>query len=125
MPKEIIQDYGYQVTQRFLFAVDRILGNRANGKITQQRLGDSIGINSSNINRLRSDPDRKVTLEACCRLCDQFKVSTFWLLLGQGDMYSNDELMTAYMNLELKFDDLEKAVAAIEKTLEIIRKSKR
>ena len=125
MPEEIIQDYGYQVTQRFLFAVDRIIGNRSAGKITQQRLGDTIGISSSNINRLRTDPDRKVTLEACCRLCDHYKISAYWLLLGKGEMYSNDELFAAYQALELRTGDLEKTVAAIEKSIEIFKKTRR
>lgn len=126
MAVEIHSDqFSYQTTQRFLFALDRILGNRANGKITQQRIGEEIGISSSNINRLRTDPSRRVTLEACCRLCDLYKVSAFWLLLGKGDMYSNDELLTAYKTLEGRLGELENVVKAIEKSLEIIRKNKK
>jgi len=119
----IKEDHAYQVTQRFLSAVDRILGDRTSGKTTQQKLGEIIGISSSNINRLRTDPDRKVTLEACCRICDQYKISTSWLLLGTGDMNGNDQPPNEQKKLETKVSDLEKKMKAVSKTLETIQKN--
>lgn len=113
--KKIIQnDFGYQITQRWLFAVDRILGNRSDGKITQQKLGDIVGINSSNINRLRQDPDRRVSIDACARLCDYYKVSAAWLLLEVGEMFGNTELLSAYNILEKRVTGLELSVTSIE-----------
>lgn len=113
--KKIIQnDFGYQITQRWLFAVDRILGNRSSGKITQQKLGDIVGINSSNINRLRQDPDRRVSIDACARLCDYYKISAAWLLLEVGEMFGNTELLSAYNILEKRVTGLELSVTSIE-----------
>ncbi len=115
-----IDNYAYLTTQRFLKAIDKIMGNRSEGKITQQRLGEALGINSSNINRLRIDPSRRVTLEACCRLCDLYKVSAHWLLVGGGEMFGNDELVTAHNLLEKRVGTLENDFSILEKRVEII-----
>jgi DNA-binding Xre family transcriptional regulator len=114
------------ITDRFLFAIDRIVGNRGAGKVTYQKLGDVIGINSSNITRIRSNPDANaVTVEAIGRLCHNYKVSPYWLITGNGEMYSNDELINAYNNLEGRVDQLEKAVHLVEKALSKVNKSKK
>lgn len=117
------QDYSYHVTQRFLFVVDRLLGKRGAGKITQEKLGNDVGISSSNINRLRNDPSRSVTLEACCRICDIYKVSPSWLLLDIGEMFGNAELQTAYELLEKRVTILEDRMMAVEAVNKIVNKT--
>ena len=120
---DLNRNFSGDVTQRFLMAVDTIMGNRSTGKVTQKQIGDITGINSTNISRLRTDPERSVSLEACCRLCYFYKVSTFWLLLGEGQMWSNDELLSAYRILLNRLDQLEKAFGDISHSFDVIRKN--
>jgi hypothetical protein len=126
MPKEIVkyQDgkFGYEITERFLRAINTIIGNRDIGKQTQALIGEVVGISSSNINRMRSDPSRRVSVDACGRLCDHYKVSTHWLLLGEGQMYSNDELLAAYKNIEKRMNDLEKSFLSLEKEMNLVKR---
>lgn len=84
-----------QVTKRFLIAFDRITADRSEGKITQKSLGEKLGISSSNINRLRSSQDHNVTLEACCRICEQYGISPAWLLLGKEETGNLEGRLTA------------------------------
>lgn len=123
MSKEVTTDFGYEITQRFLVAVDSIIGNKASGRVTQESVGTIIGMLGSNINRLRKDPERRVTVEACGRLCHHYNVSSFWLLTGRGDVFGNDELISAYKSLELRIGEAEKASVGIADSLKIIRKS--
>ncbi len=107
--------FSYNITQRFLFAMDRILGNRSMGKVTAQAFGDAVGMKASNIFRLReSTGENTVTVEAIGRLCNHYKISPYWLITGDGDMYSNSELMTAYKTLEGRMSNIEDAVKQIE-----------
>ena len=117
--------YSSHITKRFLFAMDHITGSKTTGKVTAKLFGDIVGISSSNLNRIRNNPaEHAVTIEAIGRLCHHYKISPYWLITGQGDMYNNDELKTAYKTLESRFADLEKAFVDIEKSLSIIRKNK-
>lgn len=122
MPKTVNISHSREITERWLFAIDRIMGNRSNGKVTQQRLGDELGISSSNINRLRNDQERNVTLEACARICSIYKISPYWLLLGEGELYSNSELFSAYEALEKRLSEAEKSLVSIEREQEKIKK---
>lgn len=114
-------NFARQTTDRFLMAVDTIMGNRSKGKVTQKQIGDLTGVNSTNISRLRSDPTRAVSLDAVCRLSYFYKVSTFWLLLGEGQMWSNDELLTAYRTIENRMNQLEKTFFEMEQAFKVIR----
>lgn len=117
------RDFQREVAERFLFAVGAIMGNRQAGKVTQKEIGDVTGMNNTNISRLRKNPERGVSITAVCRLCCYFKVSTFWILLGEGQMWSNDELLTAYRTLENRMSGLEKMFTEMEQAFSIIRKS--
>lgn len=87
--------FSFQITERFFFAMDRILGSRSAGKVTAQAFGNIVGITSNNLNRIRNNPgEHFVTIEAIGRLCNHYRISAYWLLTGQGDLYSNDELAT-------------------------------
>lgn len=116
--------YSYHITQRFLIAMDRILGNRQNGKVTANAFGDTVGIWSSNINRLRSSAgEYTVTLEAVARMCEVYKISPYWLITGKGEMFTNAELYAAYESLETRVHDIEEALIGIESTLKSIKGS--
>jgi transcriptional regulator with XRE-family HTH domain len=117
------RDLAREVAERFLMAVDTIMGNRKAGKVSQKDIGDVTGMNNTNISRLRNDPSRGVSINAVCRLCAFYKVSTFWILLGEGQMWSNDELLTAYRTLENRMSGLEKMFTEMEQAFSIIRKS--
>ena len=117
--------FSYHITQRFLMAMDRILGERQGGKVTAKSFGDIVGISSSNINRLRSSAgENTVTLEAVARICDRWKISPYWLMTGHGEMYTNAELYAAYETLEARLKDVEVAVKSIEETVDFIFKNK-
>jgi transcriptional regulator with XRE-family HTH domain len=124
MSPKIIQDYSKGVTDRFLSAIDKIVSDRSNGKVTQQRLGEALGINSSNINRLRTDRDRRVSVEACCRLCALYNISAYWLLMGQGEMFANDEFTAASGALKRKIAELERTTSDVQKLVATIKRGK-
>lgn len=107
--------YSNQITQRFIFAMDRILGSRKSGKVTAKAFGDIVGISSSNLNRIRNNPGEQfVTIEAIGRICNHYRISAYWLLTGQGDLYSNDELAAAYRTLSERVNEVEKSLQEIE-----------
>lgn len=107
--------YSTLITERFFFAMDRILGSRSAGKVTAKAFGDIVGIDSSNLSRIRRTPGENfVTIEAIGRLCNHYRISAFWLLTGQGDLYSNDELAAAYRNLDARLQDAENSLHQIE-----------
>lgn len=115
--------FSYQITQRFLFAMDRILGSRGSGKVTAKAFGEIVGIDSSNLIRLRKNAGEQfVTVEAIGRLCHHYKISSFWLLTGQGDLYSNDELAAAYRTLDDRLREVESSLHSIELMLPELRK---
>lgn len=101
-------NYSRAVTKRFLIAFDRIRADRTTGKITQAALGEILGISSTNINRLRTSEQHNVTLEACCKICDLYKVSPAWLLMG---IEENDN------DFEKRITLLERKVYQISKKL--------
>ncbi|HQW84145.1 MAG TPA: hypothetical protein PK987_06790 [Ferruginibacter sp.] len=41
--------FSWQITERFTFVMHRILGNRANGKVTLKSFGEIVGITSANL----------------------------------------------------------------------------
>lgn len=107
--------YSKEITERFLFAMDRILGSRGSGKVTAKNFGDIVGISSSNLNRIRNNPSEYfVTIEAIGRICNHYRISAFWLLTGEGDLFSNDELASAYRILTSRVEQVENRVSEIE-----------
>lgn len=117
--------FSLQITERFLMAMGRIMGNRQNGKITAEMFAGRVGMSASNINRMRKNPGQFfVTVEALGRLVEEYKISSYWLLTGYGDVYSNDELLSAYKSLEARVSEVEKAVNDVEKSIELMKKKK-
>jgi DNA-binding Xre family transcriptional regulator len=107
--------FSYQITERFFFAMDRILGSRSAGKVTAQAFGNIVGITSNNLNRIRNNPgEHFVTIEAIGRLCNHYRISAYWLLTGQGDLYSNDELATEVRTVADRLKEVEKSLHEIE-----------
>ncbi len=119
------KDHSIQITRRFLQAMDRIIGNRTDGKVTAKQFGDVVGINSSNISRLRNATrDNFVTVEAIGRICEHYHVSATWLITGKGEQYNNDELYAANKALESRVSEAEKAISILEKEIAAMRKTK-
>jgi DNA-binding Xre family transcriptional regulator len=117
--------HSYHITQRFLFAVDRIVGNRSNGKITYKEISSVIGMTSSNLIRLReSTGENCVTVEAIGRLCDTYKISASWLILDVGNMYADIEIMAAYNTLEKRVSITEYSIKQIEVSIGIVKAKK-
>jgi DNA-binding Xre family transcriptional regulator len=103
--------YSYHITQRFLKVVDSIVGNRSNGKITYKELCKSIGMTSSNLNRLRDSTtgDNCVTVEAIGRLCEFYKVSPATLILD-----ISSDISGTYEALEKRVSVTESRIDKIE-----------
>jgi hypothetical protein len=117
--------YSYHITQRFLLAMDRIIGNRRNGKVTAAAFGEIVGMKASNISRLRdSTGENCVTVEAIGRIYEHYKISPYWLITGQGDMWSNDELYAAYQALEIRVSDTEEAIKQYDLILNKLKAKK-
>ncbi len=107
--------HSYHITRRFLFAVDRIVGNRTNGKTSYKEVCEIIGMSSSNLQRLReSTGENCVTVEAIGRLCSHYKISSSYLILEIGNLYADLEIFSAYESLEKRMSKVEDAVKQIE-----------
>ena len=113
--------YSYQITRRFLEAMDTILGNRQNGKVTLTSFGKIVGMTASNLNRLRSGSGKYlVTVEAIGRICDIYGISSYWLITGRGEMNQNDHIISAKNSISAKLKEMSDAVESIEKAIKII-----
>ena len=102
--------YTQQITLRFLEAIDHLATGKGMAKISE-----AIGMTQSNISRLRKNTDTNApTLEACARMCSEYKVSATWLLTGAGDMLADDQLQADYRSLHKKIAEMEKIADAIK-----------
>lgn len=117
--------FSYQITERFLFAMDRIVGAIFNGKkVTLKEFAKTVNMTSSNLKRLRDFPESNtVTVEAIGRLCHYYKISSSWLISNIGDPYNNDELLSPYKDLKSRLNELEILNDSIRKSLAIIKKN--
>lgn len=111
--------YSSEITDRFFVAMDRILGSRTGGKITALAFGDSVGISSSNLGRIRNTPGQFVTVEAVGRLCHHYGISPAWLIMGLGDPDASAE---ANDKLDGRMKELEKTVTSLQKEIITIKK---
>jgi DNA-binding Xre family transcriptional regulator len=110
--------HSYHITRRFVFAVDRIVGNRTAGKTTAKEVCEVVGMSSSNLKRLReSTGENCVTVEAIGRLCEHYKISASWLILEVGNMYADLEIIAAYQTLEKRVSITEDRINQIELSL--------
>ena len=116
MPITIMNDiidnkfFSKEISQRFIQAMDRIMSDRSNGKITAQIFGEQVGIASSNINRIRTNPDTHfVTTEAIGRLCYYYpQVSATWLITGASETEGLEDVLSSLKKLESRVKGLEK-----------------
>jgi DNA-binding Xre family transcriptional regulator len=107
--------HSYHITRRFLFAVDRIVGNRTNGKTSYKEVCEVIGMASSNLKRLRdATTDHFVTIEAIGRLCTHYKISPSYIILEIGNLYADLEIFAAYESLEKRMIIVEEVIKQIE-----------
>jgi transcriptional regulator with XRE-family HTH domain len=115
MPEE--KQYTRQVTERFLREMDRIVGYNKNGKITQYEFGEKVGITPNNLVRLRKGGNHFVTIEACCRLCENYGTDRAWLLMGEepADKVHSNGLNDRLKNMEEKITRIDKKISDIIK----------
>lgn len=114
--------FSYQITQRFIKAMDKIIGTGNHGeKVTARSFGEVVGISSSNLNRLRSSTgENVVTVEAIGRLCDNYKISPFWLILNVGEMENDGSIKL----IERRIKRLEAAIKKIQDNMNTSQKGK-
>jgi DNA-binding Xre family transcriptional regulator len=127
MPRKRDKKYfSKQITARFILAMDHIISDRQNGKVTATAFGAIVGISGSNLTRLRdSNGENTVTTEAIGRLCDHYKISAYWLITGKGSMDENDELTSSLKKIKTVFPDIEQAVKTISIALKSEIKNKK
>lgn len=107
--------YSQEITKRFLKAMDAIISDRENGKVTARDFGETVGMAGSNITRLRdADAGHSVTVEAIAKICLNYDISPSWLILGDGEMYDQTEKSGSKSSIAL----LEKAVIAVKRDLQ-------
>ncbi len=92
--------------------MDEIIGTKDSGKIiTKSLFAGVVAISSSNLNRLRSsEGENFVTVEAIGRLCDHYKISAHWLVMGEGEIYNNKAVKT----IETRIKSLEEAIKSLK-----------
>ena len=114
--------YTNEITERFLMAMDSILVDRKQGKVTLTAFGQKVHMAASNITRMRNSAGEKtVTVEAIARICEVYKISPYWLITGKGEMYTNAELFAAHETLDARVKDIEEALTGIEASLKTIK----
>ncbi len=112
--------HSYQITLRFLEEMDKIVGSRVNGKkITAKEFGEKVGINSTNLVRLRSNPkEHHVTVEAIGRLCKVYGTSPSMLILGVSEKNKMQEALDVRMaKMEATMKKIDAQFKAIKKGL--------
>lgn len=123
------KQFSKKITGRFLEAVDTIISNRKNGRITLNIIGDIIGMSASNIARLRTSENNIVTVEAIGRLCKHYNISPAWIILGKGEMMqgipsttdqrlSNIEKEVKMLNRKINDSQVTKKVTKFSKKVE-------
>ncbi|MDF2381362.1 hypothetical protein JMG10_07795 [Nostoc ellipsosporum NOK] len=110
MNTENKKKHSIAITKRFLKAIDMIIAERENGRETTLSVADAVGMQQSNIARLRrASGEFSVTVEALGRICEAYKVNPTWLITGKGTVFSKDELLSAFELLEQRIAGLESA----------------
>lgn len=115
MSKSKTIDHGREITNRFLLAMDEIVGSTRFNKITARDFGSEIGITSSNLTRLRSSKTNRVSLEAIGKLCEIYKVSPDWLITGVGTPWKINN-----PSLEKRMDGFEKTITDLKDRYEAL-----
>lgn len=88
-----MRTHSKQVKQRFVKAIEAV----AKEKYPKQKEVDvikSLGLSPANYYRLRSTRNNYPTIDQCVILCEKYKVSAQWLLLGAGYMKQINEKKT-------------------------------
>ena len=107
------------ITQRFLTAMDNIIGGSED--LTEGLFAEKVGMFQSNIARLKKSETNSITLDALVAMISQFNVSSKWLLLGKGPMY--DLKSSEVIDKKLKrLEVLENALLGIEKAVKLTKK---
>lgn len=84
----IIQPEGVDITKRFFLAIDTLRSlHKLRGLQTFTKL---YNLNKWNMNTIKNDPEGHILKTECLAfLVRDFGISAEWLLIGQGDMFSN------------------------------------
>jgi plasmid maintenance system antidote protein VapI len=72
------------VTKRFFLEMERIIKEDDGEQVTVKDFAEAVGSTEVELSVLK-DAEQDVTIEMCCRLCENFGTSPGWLLMGEED----------------------------------------
>lgn len=111
--------YTRQVTERFLEASDKIIADK---QLKQHEYAASVDVTSSNLIRMRNNPDNNVSLESICEMINQYGISPIWILTAAGGMFADSEKAVATNIISARIPAMEKAITEMQKAIKVIKK---
>lgn len=108
--------YTAQVTKRFLEEMDRIVRRREGEKVTANDFAERVGIRSTNLSRMRTGQGSyNVTMEACCRLCQEYGTDPGWLFLGKvsAGQLPGEDINKRFTRLEKRIYDQQVMISTL------------
>lgn len=83
--------YTRPITERFLKEVDRIIGKGPDKQLNHYHFAQTVGVNPSNLSRMKTDTRNNVSIEACILLCIHYGTDPIWLFMGEDYEAKVDE----------------------------------
>lgn len=82
--------------------------------LTQQDLGDALGVSKQAIANIESNHNYP-SIELICKLIENFKINSNWFLVGEGKMFIENKPSATDDELEQKVVSVMKKYGVIEK----------
>lgn len=83
---------------------ERIYELRKHLNLTQEELGNSIGITRGAVSKIESG-DRNVTDQVIKAICREFNVDEIWLRTGEGEMFIQPDEDFAFLSAQIVSSD--------------------
>lgn len=91
--------------------------------ITQEEMGDKLGVTRAAISRLEGG-DRNLTEQMILAICRVFNVNETWLRTGEGEMFvKTDDSLISKLSAEYDLSDTEKRVLSVYLRLDETRRA--